>query len=146
MSRLRALTDITGESLGDLSDVSITSATSGQILSYNGSAWVNAAASGGSAPSVTAQNTTATLSTPSADTLEEVYTVNSTSAVTLNLVSAATVGEGFKYQIKRLGTGAVTVDPASTEYIDHSGQSTFSIGAQYDSITLISDGTNWLLI
>ena len=74
--------------------------------------------------------------------------MNSSSAVTLTLVSAAaaTVGEGFKYQIKRLGTGAVTVDPAGSEYIDHSGQSTFSIGAQYDSITLISDGTNWLLI
>ena len=72
--------------------------------------------------------------------------MNSSSAVTLTLVSAVTVGEGFKYQIKRLGTGAVTVDPAGSEYIDHSGQSTFSIGAQYDSITLISDGTNWLLI
>ncbi|MGA0206429.1 MAG: hypothetical protein ACO3LT_01430, partial [Ilumatobacteraceae bacterium] len=134
--------------IGDLSDVTITTATNGQVLTYNGSAWVNQASSGGggSAPTVTAQNTTATLSTPSAGTLEEVYTVNSSSAVTLTLVSAATVGQGFKYQIKRLGAGTVTIDPASTEYIDHSGQSTFSIGAQYDSVTLISDGTNWLLI
>jgi len=139
------LTGITGESIGDLSDVTITTATNGQVLTYNGSAWVNQAVSI-SAPTVTAQNSTATLSTPSAGVIEEVYTVNSASAVTLTLVSAATVGEGFKYQIKRLGTGAVTVDPASTEYIDYSGQTTFSIGAQYDSITLISDGTNWLLI
>jgi len=36
-----ALQDITGESVGDLSDVTITSATSGQVLKYNGSAWVN---------------------------------------------------------------------------------------------------------
>ncbi len=107
--------------------------------------WVEQAG-GGSAPSVTAQNTTATLSAPASGTIEEVYTVNSSSAVTLTLVSAATVGAGFKYQLKRLGTGSVTVDPAGSEYIDHSGQSTFSIGAQYDSITLISDGTNWLLI
>ena len=139
------LTDITGESIGDLSDVTITTATNGQVLTYNGSAWINQAVSI-SAPTVTAQNSTATLSTPSAGIIEEVYTVNSASAVTLTLVSAATVGEGFKYQIKRLGAGSVTVDPASTEYIDHSGQTTFSIGAQYDSITLISDGTNWLLI
>jgi len=139
------LTGITGESIGDLSDVTITTATNGQVLTYNGSAWVNQAVSI-SAPTVTAQNSTATLSTPSAGVIEEVYTVNSASAVTLTLVSAVTVGEGFKYQIKRLGTGAVTVDPASTEYIDYSGQTTFSIGAQYDSITLISDGTNWLLI
>lgn len=126
-----------------------TDGTNGQVLQTNGSgvlSFVDQSGGGASAPSVTAQNTTATLSTPSAGTLEEVYTVNSSSAVTLTLVSAATVGEGFKYQIKRLGTGSVTVDPASTEYIDHSGQSTFAIGAQYDSITLISDGTNWLLI
>ena len=119
-----------------------------QVLKTDGSgglSWVDQA-SGGSAPSVTAQNTTATLSAPASGTIEEVYTVFSSSAVTLTLVSAATVGEGFKYQIKRLGTGSVTVDPAGSEYIDHSGQSTFSIGAQYDSITLISDGTNWLLI
>jgi len=36
-----ALQDITGESVGDLSDVTITSATTGQVLKYNGSAWVN---------------------------------------------------------------------------------------------------------
>ncbi|MGA0206466.1 MAG: beta strand repeat-containing protein, partial [Ilumatobacteraceae bacterium] len=42
------LTGITGESIGDLSDVTITTATNGQVLSYNGSAWVNAAASANS--------------------------------------------------------------------------------------------------
>jgi len=42
------LTDITGESINDLSDVTITTATNGQVLSYNGSAWVNSAASSGS--------------------------------------------------------------------------------------------------
>jgi peptidoglycan hydrolase-like amidase len=42
------ITDITGESISDLSDVTITTATNGQVLSYNGSAWVNSAASAGS--------------------------------------------------------------------------------------------------
>jgi len=42
------ISDITGENIGDLSDVTITSATNGQVLSYNGSAWVNSAASAGS--------------------------------------------------------------------------------------------------
>ena len=41
------LTDITGENLGDLSNVTLTSPTNGQVLQYNGSAWVNAANSGG---------------------------------------------------------------------------------------------------
>ena len=147
------ISNITSESLNDLSDVSFTAGAGidNYVLTYDHAttSWgaePSSGGGGGSAPTVTAQNTTATLSTPGAGVIEEVYTVNSASAVTLTLVSAATVGEGFKYQIKRLGTGAVTIDPASTEYIDHSGQSTFSIGAQYDSITLISDGTNWLLI
>jgi hypothetical protein len=36
------LTGITGESIGDLSDVTITGAASGEVLRYNGSAWVDA--------------------------------------------------------------------------------------------------------
>tara|TARA_X000000368_G_scaffold138401_1_gene108814 strand:- start:263 stop:1897 length:1635 start_codon:yes stop_codon:yes gene_type:complete len=42
------LTAITGQSIGSLSDVTITSAANGQVISYNGSAWVNSAASAGS--------------------------------------------------------------------------------------------------
>ena len=41
------LTDITGENLGDLSNVTLTSPANGQVLQYNGTAWVNAANSGG---------------------------------------------------------------------------------------------------
>ena len=37
------LTAITGEAIGSLSDVTITTAASGNVLSYNGSAWVNGA-------------------------------------------------------------------------------------------------------
>jgi hypothetical protein len=36
------LTGITGESIGDLSDVTITAAASGEYLRYNGSSWVDA--------------------------------------------------------------------------------------------------------
>ena len=147
------ISNITSESLNDLSDVSYTAGAGidNYVLTYDHAttSWgaePSSGGGGGGAPTVTPQNTTTTLSNPSAGVIEEVYTVNSASAVTLTLVSAATTGQGFKYQIKRLGSGTVTVDPASTEYIDHSGQTTFSIGAQYDSITLISDGTNWLLI
>ena len=35
------LSDITGENLGDLADVTITAIASGEILKWNGSAWVN---------------------------------------------------------------------------------------------------------
>lgn len=41
------LTDITGQPLGDLSNVSLTSPTNGQVLKYNGTNWVNATEAGG---------------------------------------------------------------------------------------------------
>lgn len=41
------LTDITNENLEDLSNVTLTSPTNGQVLQYNGTTWVNAANSGG---------------------------------------------------------------------------------------------------
>src|SRR6056300_1520399 len=41
------LTDIANENLEDLSNVTLTSPTNGQVLQYNGTAWVNAANSGG---------------------------------------------------------------------------------------------------
>lgn len=85
-----------------------------------------------------------TLTSPSDN--EEVYVIsNSTSNVTVNLVAAATCGSGFKYTFKVLGTGTVTIDPNSTEYIDHSGQTTYAL-TQYDAVTMVTDGSNWYLI
>jgi hypothetical protein len=88
--------------------------------------------------------TNPTLTAPSVD--HEYYIVqNSTSAITINLVAAATCGAGFQYTFKVLGTGAVTIDPNGSEYIDHSGQSTYT-PIQYDAITLLCDGANWYLV
>ena len=107
--------------------------------------------SGGSAPTLSTltatSNQTHTLSAPSAGVIEDVYKINNTTYnVTIALVASATVGSGFKYQLKRLGSGTVTIDPDGSETIDHAGQSTLVIPAQYDSITLMSDGSNWIII
>ena len=118
-----------------------------------GLSWTAQSGGGGggtSAPTVTEKNSSQTL-TVTSGVIEEIITVNNTNPVTLTLPSAGSsgVGEGFKYQLKRLGSGAVTIQCATNEFIDHSGQTTFSIGAQYDSITLVANGTSpasWLLI
>lgn len=47
------ISDITGESIVDLSDVVLTSPTNGQYLQYNGTNWVNVNASSGGAANVT---------------------------------------------------------------------------------------------
>lgn len=65
-------------------------------------------------------------------------------AATLNLPSAATLGAGFTYFIKKNGSsGAVTIDPSGSETIDSA--TTEIISVELDYRTIISDGTNWLL-
>lgn len=51
---------------------------------------------------------------------------------------------GRQYIIKNSGTGVITVDGNGSETID--GQTTWALPAQYDSITIMSDGTNWKII
>jgi len=92
--------------------------------------------------SITTSNVT--LTAPSVS--HEYYIVkNSTSAITINLVAAATAGAEFQYTFKVLGSGAVVIDPNGSEYIDHSGQTTYS-PIQYDAVTLLCDGSNWYLV
>jgi len=137
--------------LNDISDVTITGVSNGQVISYNSTSgeWENSTPSSGGY-SVSVDTTTIATSSPvnlsAPSDNEEVYIVsNAANNVTVNLVAAATCGAGFKYTFKILGTGAVTLDPNSTEYIDHSGQTTY-VPAQYDSISIITDGSNWYLV
>lgn len=64
--------------------------------------------------------------------------------LTVTLPSAATVGAGFVYQIKNIGTGTVTIDPDGAQTVD--GQSTIAIPNQYWSLTICSDGSNWHIL
>lgn len=64
--------------------------------------------------------------------------------ITINLPTAA--GNKAIFNIKKTDSSANTVtnDPASTETID--GGSTAVLQVQYESITLISDNSNWIII
>jgi hypothetical protein len=60
--------------------------------------------------------------------------------ITINLPTATRVGQVF--EIKNVGaTNAVTVDPNGTETID--GETTVALDTQFQTLTLVSDGTNW---
>ena len=126
-----------------------TDGNANQVLKTDGSGgldWVDQSG-GGSAPSVTTDSsgTNTTISTTTG--ISEVHLIsNGANNVTITLPAAATASAGYRYEIKRLGTGTVTIDPNGSEYIDHSGQTTFAIGAQYDSVSLVTDGSNWFLI
>lgn len=68
---------------------------------------------------------------------------SNTGTVTITLPPATTVNDTII--VKKTGSGGtVTVDGDASETID--GALTFVISTQYQSITLISDGTNWLVV
>ena len=120
-----------------------------EVLKTDGSgnlSWV-AQSSGGAAPNVTTDSSQSDTTISTSTGIEEVHLIsNGASNVVITLPAAATAGSGYKYQVKRLGTGNVSVALNGSEYIDHSAQNTFAINAQYDSITLCTDGSNWYLI
>lgn len=65
-------------------------------------------------------------------------------AVTITLPNVASA-VNKKYTIKKLGTtGNVTVETDSSETID--GSANLMISSQYESTTLVSDGSNWFIV
>lgn len=66
-------------------------------------------------------------------------------AITVDLVAAATAGDGYRIDIKIVdATNAVTIDASTTETID--GSLTQAITNLYDNMSLVCDGSNWHII
>jgi hypothetical protein len=135
------------QGIDTLADVTISSPTDGQVLSYDSasSEWVNADPSGGGGVpeiDVSSPSATETLDAPSAP--EEVYIYTPSAAITVNLVAAATCGAGFRYHIKNRGSYTLTIDANSTETID--GNQTYELNVAESAVTLVTDGSNWFII
>ena len=145
-NRIDSTVSLSGFSIDALSDVdtSTTPPASNQVLSWNGTNWIPATVStGGSRPTVSDKSANFTIPTPSASTLQEIYTVSGSSAVTMTLPDA-TACAGMRYDIKRVGTATTTIACNGSQTID--GQTTIQLLAQYVNATLVSTGTNWILI
>ena len=76
---------------------------------------------------------------------DRILLVNDTTAgadVTINIPSAATLGDGWQLVVKKVGTDFdIILDPAGTETID--GVLTRSLHQKNDTFVIVSDGTNW---
>lgn len=70
----------------------------------------------------------------------EVLLVSGTTTITLPNGHSS----GDRVIVKNVGTNTVTVDGDGGDTID--GSADYTMRFQYESITLISDGTNWHLI
>jgi hypothetical protein len=137
------LTGLTG-STGETGSTGATGATGETGLTgASGSSGETGATGlpGAAVLSVAATGTTATMTT------EDALLVT-TGGVTITLPSAATVGSGVVIYVKdRDGSAAgnaITIDGAGSETID--GNLTFSLSSNYQSITLLSDGSNWSIL
>ena len=66
-------------------------------------------------------------------------------AITMTLPPAALV-PGRIYTFKRINSGAnaVVIDPSGAETID--GAATYTLSAQWNSVTIMSNGTAWFII
>jgi len=145
-NKIDSTVSLSGFSINALSDVdtATTAPTTNQVLSWDGTNWIPATVGGGATrPTISDKTSNFTISTPSATTFQEIYTVSGSSAVTMTLPDA-TACSGMRYDIKRLGTATVTIACNGSQTIDTIA--TIQLLAQYASITVISTGTNWIII
>jgi len=66
--------------------------------------------------------------------------IYASSTFTINLLSAATAGDGFQFRVLNTSTGVITIDPNSSETIN--GASTITIPANCWAL-VYCDGENW---
>jgi hypothetical protein len=97
--------------------------------------------SGGSGSGITRSISTISTNTTAGGTVltDYVYLVSGTTTITL----PTAVGDTNLYTIKRTGVNTVTIATTSAQTID--GVSTQTLLTQYESMSFISDGSNWLI-
>ncbi|MHC4445638.1 MAG: hypothetical protein ACYTA5_23825, partial [Planctomycetota bacterium] len=84
--------------------------------------------------------------TIAASDLGGIIKVTGTTAGNLNLPAAATAGSGAWCTFVKTGaSGALTIEPDGSETIDGSANNA-DMDAQYDTITIVCDGTEWFII
>lgn len=76
--------------------------------------------------------------------INKTFLCSATAAYAITLLSAATAGDGFKVTFKKLADEEIlTITPAGMETID--GQANFKLTGDYQAVSIISNGANWLI-
>ena len=121
-------------------DGSVTQFLRGQyhrmIIECNGSNWFIVSET--KEQKVVSKSSTYTL------TLDDYGCIATSGTFSVFLPPAADAGLGGIYFIKNAGAGTVTVDGDSAETID--GAATAVLNTQYESVTIVSDASNWHII
>ena len=144
------ISGISGESLNDLSDVSFTAGAGidNYVLTYdNGTSTWGAEPVSLTAPATNQVSTGINYTITQTGGSSQVYLITPSANIDISLPSAATVGDGYIYNIKNLGSYVLTLKGNGSETIDGVSPSTgVEIATQYESLTLVSNGSNWFII
>lgn len=130
--------------LDDLSDVAITSATTNDVVYFNGSSWVNKYIAAIPSATNAQSGTTYTLVIGDAGKIVE---INNSSAITLTVPTNADVAYpvGTQITILQTGAGQITVTGPSGGTLNATPGA--SLRAQWSSATLLKRATDtWVLI
>lgn len=136
-------------SLSNLNGVSLGTPTSNQVLQYNGTNWVAATFTptltagksisvSGSTINVKPVTITTSFNSSTDFNADTIMLVKITGNVTLPTPSAQNTG--CTYIIKNTTTSNVTITASFLEGAN------FTLNGAYSSLTVISDGTNWMII
>ena len=145
------------DSSGKLVDCASMAKMSDGIWRYNPATTADIYYSGGSVgigtntPNSTLQNSgslavnasTVTSTSYTITATDHVIIANPSAAATLTLPTAKNI-TGRIYTIKNNSTFAVTLSATAPENID--GSSSYVLSAQYQNVTLVSDGANWNIV
>lgn len=125
----------------DIGNVKITSISTNQVLSWNGSGWVNRTVTGGTGSGITREiySITTNETAQSGSNIDYVYFVSN--GATLTMPTA--VGNTSEYHVKNTTSNNITVNFTGLETGE--GQTSLTVPA-HNSITLISDNSNWWIV
>jgi hypothetical protein len=73
------------------------------------------------------------------------WTVNCTAGTFAVTLPTAVGIDGRQYNIKNSGTGVITINTTSGQTVDGAASGIITL-VQYDSITVVSNGANWIII
>ena len=125
------LTDITGESIGELSDVVITAAADGEFLRYDGTNWVDSAIQNSDITStmVTQHQGNLSISESQISDLQSYLTTVALNDVSDVTITAAATGEFLRYNGSAWVDSAIqTTDITSAMVTQHEGDLTIAEG------------------
>lgn len=123
--------------LSELSDVQLATLTPADILTYNGTKWVN----GPDYPALGYTDIITVTSNYSLTLTNVAILCNG--LLTITLPSAVGI-KGKTYHIKNIGTQIVTINTIGSETVD--GSAGIIIKKCWNSYKIISDGVNWFVV